>query len=302
MTPQAIEWLWPETPIAIGVIVLVALILHTVIVRAIRKLTSAAIARADQRRTTALTKAERLLAHAAGLAGERQAARTKTLGSLLSSVADTVIMTIAVLMILSTLNIDLAPLLASAGIGGIALAFGAQSLVKDYLSGMFMIFEDQYGVGDLVNLGAVTGTVEEVGLRITRVRDATGQVWYVRNGEIINVGNQTQGWSTANVDIPVASDEDPARAISLLTEVADALYADQKWADDLIEPPKVAGVNSLTPQTMTLRVILKCLPNKQWGVQRELLERAVVAFNDAGVRSPSHLFPQTPANGPAPLS
>lgn len=289
MTPLAIEWLWPETPIALGVIVLVALVARTVIVRGIDKVTQRALERADAHRAGAVARAERILAHATGMAGERQAARTATMASLLRSVTDTVIVTIALLMILSTLNIDLSPLLASAGIGGIALAFGAQSLVKDYLSGVFMIFEDQYGVGDLVNLGEVTGTVEEVGLRITRVRDAGGQVWYVRNGEILRVGNQTQGWSTANVDIPVAYDENAGRVVEILNQVMDEVAADPRWADDLLERPTVAGVNAITGGTMAIRVILKCAPNRQWGVQRDLLERSMTALNAAGVRGPAIL-------------
>lgn len=291
MTPFAIEWLWPETPIAIAVIVLVALIVRTLIVRGINRLAHAAIERADRHRSDVVTKAGRLLAQATGMAGERQGARTATMASLLRSVTDTVVVTVAMLMILSTLNVDLSPILASAGIGGIAIAFGAQSLVKDYLSGVFMIFEDQFGVGDLVNLGEVTGTVEEVGLRVTRVRDSGGQVWYVRNGEILRVGNQTQGWSTANIDIPVAYDEDPAKVMSILGTVMDEVDADPKWEGVLLERPTVAGVNSITGGTMTIRVFAKCAPNQQWGVQREILERSMIALNRAGIRGPSVIPP-----------
>ncbi len=290
MIPLAIEWLWPETPIAIAIIVLIALITRTLLVRAINRIAKAANERADRQRNGALGRAERLLAQATGLTGgERQAARTITLASLLCSVADTVVASVTILMVLSTLNIDLAPLLASAGIGGIALAFGAQSLVKDYLSGIFMIIEDQYGVGDLVNLGEVTGTVEEVGLRITRVRDAAGQVWYVPNGEILRVGNQSQGWSTAYIDIPVAYDEDPTKVIAVLEGVIDEVEADPTWEADLLERPTVAGVNSITGGTMTIRMIAKCAPNTHWAIHRAILQAAMNALSAAGVRGPAVL-------------
>ena len=158
-----------------------------------------------------------------------------------------------------------------------------------YLSGIFMIIEDQYGVGDLVNLGEVTGTVEEVGLRITRVRDAAGQVWYVPNGEILRVGNQSQGWSTAYIDIPVAYDEDPTKVIAVLEGVIDEVEADPAWEADLLERPTVAGVNSITGGTMTIRMIAKCAPNTHWAIHRAILQAAMNALSAAGVRGPAVL-------------
>ncbi len=134
---------------------------------------------------------------------ERRVARARTMGSLMKSIATIFIFTIVVLMCLSELNIDIAPLLASAGIAGIALGFGAQSLVKDFLNGLFMMFEDQYGVGDIVDLGEAVGVVEAVSPRVTRVRDYSGTVWYVRNGEILRVGNSNQNWARVNVDVAV---------------------------------------------------------------------------------------------------
>ena len=145
-------------------------------------------------------------------AATRRVQRAKTMGDLLKSVITGVLVAIFGTMILSQLGVNIAPIIASAGILGIALGFGAQSLVKDFLSGVFMIFEDQFGVGDVVDVGEATGTVEAVTLRVTRLRDLDGTVWYVPNGEILRVGNMSQNWSRAVVDIGVGYDEDLARA------------------------------------------------------------------------------------------
>lgn len=222
MVPYAIEWNWPETLIIILVILLVALIGRWLLVRAIRRASNLAIDRAKRRREALGTQNEPLYL-------ARYAARAATMGSLLRSLTNAVIAVLTVLTILATLGIPLTPLLASAGVGGVALGFGAQSLVKDYLSGIFMIVEDQYGVGDLVDLGEAIGTVEDVGLRVTRLRDGDGQVWYIRNGEIARVGNQSQGWSTAIIDIPVDTSESSTDVIGILSRVVAEVGADPEW-------------------------------------------------------------------------
>lgn len=216
----------------------------------------------------------------------RHEARTRTIGAVLSSVASVVITTLAVLMLLDTIGAPLGPVLASAGIGGVALGFGAQSLVKDYLSGMFMILEDQYGVGDIVDVGELTGTVEDVGLRVMRLRDPSGQVWYIRNGEINRVGNRSQGWSTGIVDVPVAYDEDVVKVLAVLKTTMDEVYADPKWENVLLGAPEIAGVDRIEGGTMVIRIFAKCAPNQHWGVQRDILERAQVALQAEGVRGP----------------
>jgi small conductance mechanosensitive channel len=287
MYPLAIEWIWPDTPIALAIIIVVALVSHALIVRGIRLGTQAAIRRAKAHHEHPDSRTARILAVATGATQERHEQRTATVGSLLRNITSIVIWLIAVLLMLAVLRIPLAPLLASAGVGGIALAFGAQSLVKDFLSGIFMIMEDQYGVGDLVNTGEVTGTVEEVGLRVTRLRDGTGTVWYVRNGEILRIGNQSQGWSTAIVDVPVAYDEDPGKVIGILDQVAADMETDDAYADILLEKPTVAGVNAVTATAMTIRMTAKTAPNQHWGIQRTLLERSLYALGRAGVRSPA---------------
>jgi small-conductance mechanosensitive channel len=214
------------------------------------------------------------------------------LGSLITAV----VYGIAVLMVLGEFNLNLAPLLASAGVAGVALGFGAQSLVKDFLSGIFMLLEDQYGVGDIVDTGDAVGTVEEVTLRITKLRDPSGVAWYVRNGEIVRIANKSQGWSTAVVDLPVSYAEDVERVIAIITTVVGEVYADPQWHDTMIEPPTVAGVEQITGTTVTIRVFAKTLTDQQWGVQREIRERAKVAFDAAGVRAPV-VFPPATAPG-----
>jgi len=287
MTPLVIEWTWPDTPIALVIIIVGALIFRWLIIRAINFGTKAAIHRAAMQRTHPESRAARILTMATGADNERYEQRISTVSSLLRNLTSIVVGAVLALTVLDVLNIPLTPLLASASVGGIALAFGAQSLVKDFLSGIFMIMEDQYGVGDLIDTGEVRGTVEEVGLRVTRVRDATGTVWYVRNGEILKLGNQSQGWSTAIIDVPVAYDEDAGKVIGILEQVATEIDADPAFEDVLLEKPTVAGVNAVTATTMSIRMVAKTAPNQHWGLQRALLERSLTALGKAGVRSPS---------------
>lgn len=217
---------------------------------------------------------------------DRQRQRVETLGSVLRSIATVVILTLAVFMIGEELGLNMAPMLASAGVGGVALGFGAQSLVKDFLSGMFMLAEDQYGVGDVIDVGAVTGTVEEVTLRVTRLRDVNGVIWYIRNGEITRLANKTQGWSTAIVDLPVAYGESPERVIGVLREAMAQLDADDAWEDRLLEEPRVVGVEAASATMFTVRIVAKCAPNEHWGVQREIRERSLIACAEAGIQPP----------------
>ena len=239
-------------------------------------------------------RAGRVLAQATGLADARHVQRVTTLGSLLRSIVTFVVALIATLTVMALVGLPLGPLLASAGVGGVALGFGAQSLVKDFLSGVFMIFEDQYGVGDVVDTGEAVGTVEEVGLRVTRLRDANGVVWYIRNGEIVRIGNKSQGWSTATVDSPVAYDENAERVIGIIRGVARTFDADPEWQESLLEEPDVVGVESISGQTMTIRTVAKCAPNQNFAVQRELRERIKAALDAAGVKAP----PVAPFGGP----
>ncbi|NJC86042.1 mechanosensitive ion channel family protein [Planosporangium mesophilum] len=213
---------------------------------------------------------------------ERRRQRAEALGSVLRSIASAVIFVITLMLVLSELGLNLAPLLASAGIVGLAVGFGAQNLVKDFVAGMFMLLEDQYGVGDVVDAGQASGTVEAVGLRITTIRDAQGVVWYIRNGEITRVGNKSQGWAQVVVDIPVGF-AGVREAAEILRTAAAKLADDPQWSDDLIDPPEVLGVEQITADGAVLRTTVKTTSESQWRVGRELRRCLTDALDRAGI-------------------
>jgi len=265
-------------PVLIVVTIVLALVVRWLAHRAIRTVVNNAVERAESH---APTHAEKLLGF-----DDRRRQRALTLGSLLKSIATFVIATIAILTIMALLGLPLAPLLASAGVGGVALGFGAQSLVKDFLSGIFMIIEDQYGVGDRIDTGEATGTVEEVTLRVTRLRDPAGVVWFIRNGEIVRIGNQSHGWAMATIDLQVAATEDPVKVIDLVKRVVEEFYADPDAQAKLLEPPSVAGVESVAAGAMTIRVFARCVPGEQWGVPRQIREKVKATFDAEGIKLP----------------
>jgi small conductance mechanosensitive channel len=294
VTPTS-AWEWfAGWPLQVLVVLLAAVVLKWLLNRSIDRVVNVTLAKADARREKQGGRASRVLNSATGLAHERHKQRTLTMGSLLRNIVTIAVAILTTLTILSTVGVDLAPLLATAGVGGVALGFGAQSLVKDFLSGIFMILEDQYGVGDIVDTGEAIGTVEEVSLRVTRLRDPSGVVWYVRNGEIIRIGNKSQGWSTALVDIPVSYAENLERVIPLIRDVVHRLDEEPEWKDKLLEEPQVLGVESVSGTAVTIRVLAKTAPEQQYGVSREIRERVKAAFDAAGVQGP----PLTPF-GPA---
>ncbi len=263
-----------------------AAVLRWVLQRLITRFVESTATRSSARLVQSSGKAGRVLATATGLANERREQRTRAMGSLLRSVVTIVVAVVAGLTVLQILGIPLAPLLASAGVGGLALGFGAQSLVRDFLSGVFMILEDQYGVGDIVDTGEAVGTVEEVTLRITRLRDINGVTWYVRNGEIVRVGNHSQGFASAVVDVPFSFKEDVDRVIGIITGVVHALTDDEAWAPRLPEEPSVLGVESMSAGTMTVRVLATCTSGSQWDLKREMRRRIKDAFDREGIKGP----------------
>ena len=213
--------------------------------------------------------------------------RITALTSVLRSVASAVICTIAGFLVLGEFGLNLAPLLAGAGILGIALGFGAQSLVRDFLSGLFILVEDQFGVGDIVDLDQQTvGTVEAVSLRTTRLRSVDGTVWHVPNGDIRRVGNKSQHWSRALLDVEVAYDTDIDHAKAVIQRVADALWQER---DDILEEPEVWGVERLAANAVVIRLVVKTRPADQYAVSRELRQRLKEAFDVEGIEIP---FPQ----------
>ena len=298
VTPQN-AWDWfKDEPLKIVVTIAAALVLRFLLIRSIGRVVRVTLARADARRSQEPGRARRALASASGIVHERHQQRTLTMGSLLRSTVTFVIALITILTVMGIVHINLAPALATAGVGGVALGFGAQSLVKDFLSGIFMILEDQYGVGDVIDTGEAVGTVEEVSLRVTRLRDGQGVVWYIRNGEIVRIGNKSQGWSTAVVDIPVAYSENLDVVIPLIREVVHQLDAETAWQDKLLEEPQVVGVESMTGTAVTIRVLAKTAPEQQYGVSREIRERVKAAFDERGIKAPVISPFAAPGGGP----
>jgi moderate conductance mechanosensitive channel len=217
----------------------------------------------------------------------RRVQRAKTMGSLLKSISSGVVVAVIATMMLSALGLNIGPVLASAGIIGVALGFGSQTLVKDFLAGIFLIFEDQYGVGDVVDVGdSLSGTVEAVSLRVTRLRDTNGTVWYVRNGELLRVGNMSQNWARTVLDIQVSAREDLAKVRRVLSEVSDDLWKDDEFDGVIIEQPEIWGIEAMTPDAITLRVTLKTAPMEQWRVAREMRERIKARFDHEDIEAP----------------
>ena len=272
-------------PLSILGLIVLGLVLRWLLARMIDRLTSRA-AEGTVPGVLQRTKAHQMFLETSPAAVERREQRARTMGSLLKSITTGVLLTIVLFMIVAQMGYNIAPLIASAGIIGVALGFGAQSLVKDFLSGIFMILEDQYGVGDAVDLGEASGTVEAVGLRVTRLRDVNGTVWYVRNGEILRVGNMSQNWARTVLDIPVAYDEDLTRVRSVLREVAQELWEDEEYRADIIEEPEVWGVERLDPDGVVVRVVLKTAPLEQWNIAREMRERIKDRFDVLGIEIP----------------
>lgn len=216
----------------------------------------------------------------------RRKQRAATMAGVVKSIITGLVVITIMTMILSELGVNIAPIIASAGIVGLALSFGAQSLVKDFVSGIFIFLEDQYGVGDVVDLGEANGSVEAVTLRMTRLRDINGTVWYVPNGEIMRVGNKSQNWSRAVIDVGVAYDEDLVRVQQVLREVAHDLWDDDDFRDVIIEEPEVTGVEMLAADAVTVRVMVKTAPLEQWAVARALRQRIKARFDHEGIEIP----------------
>lgn len=284
------------TPLTIAIIILFAVVFWLICRKIINKVTQNLVAKAEADRATIARRTSSTSDLQQVLMSQRRRQRAEALASLLRSVVTVCIAGVTILLVLAQLNINITPLLASAGVVGLALGFGAQSMVKDYLSGISMILEDQYGVGDVVDLGPVVGTVEDVTLRITRVRDMSGVVWYVRNGEVLRVANRSQGWTMAVVDMPIGYDEDLERVRELVEAVAVDMDDDPQYDDMLLDKPTYAGVESVTGEAVTIRVIAKAAPEKQIPVTRILRERLKLTFDRAGIRMP--LAPASPAAAP----
>ena len=289
-----------DRPVKVVVIVLLALLVRRLVHRAIDGLIERLMSERSTEERDAVAAAEAatgtlrrdLLAEKLASLRERTERarqRAKTLGVLFKSVASAVVGIVTFMMLLGEFDINLGPLIAGAGIVGVAIGFGAQSLVRDLLSGIFMLIEDQYGVGDVIDVGDAIGTVESVGLRTTRIRDVRGTLWHVPNGEIRRVGNMSQVWARAILDIDVAYDTDLDLAMETIKTVADRLWEEQLEEATIVEEPVISGVQNFGADAVTIRLSVRTEPSEQWSTGRVLRKRIKEAFDDAGIEIP---FPQ----------
>lgn len=235
-------------------------------------------------REAALRRARRMVEQK-----ERSEQRARTLGTVLRSMASIMVYGLALLISLGEFGINLGPMIAGAGIVGVAIGFGAQSLVRDFLTGIFMLLEDQYGVGDVVDVGSAVGVVEEVKLRTTQIRDINGSLWHIPNGQINRVANMSQEWARAVLDIEVAYDTDLAQAMTVIKEVADGVWRDNLPDATILEEPAIAGVQAFGESSIVIRLMAKVEPGEQWAASREIRRRLKEAFDESGIEIP---FPQ----------
>lgn len=286
-------------PLRVLLVLLAALAVRIAVGRAITRVVgSTAEGRVGRHLTTLGTHAPTLVDPSPAAAARRRA-RAQTIGGVLRSVVNAVLVTVVVVTALGQLGVNLAPILASAGIVGVAVGFGSQNLVRDFLSGLFLILEDQFGVGDVIDAGPAVGTVEAVGLRSTRIRDVHGTLWHVRNGTITRIGNFSQAWNRTLIDVTVPHGTDLSGAREVLQRTADEVWQDPEFAGVVLEQPAVWGVDQLSPAGVTLRVALRRV-NGQDAVDRALRERLVRACASAGIPLTATPTPVTLVPYPGP--
>ncbi len=286
---SASEWLI-DKPLRILLILLVAWILSRLALRWVKRVVGRMVAPPSN----PIERLERLgidlpESLAPTITDPRRQSRADSISTVLTSTAIVSIWTIAGITVLGILGVQLGPLIAGAGIAGVALGFGAQSLVKDCIAGLFMLAEDQYGIGDVVDLGEAVGVVEGISLRTTILRSLDGTVWHVPNGVVQRVGNLSQLWSVAVLDVDVAYQTDLVRARELLHRAADEVCEREEFAPHVIEAPTVLGVERLGADGITLRLTVKVEPGTQWSLQRAMREHVKDVFDGAAIEIP---FPQ----------
>jgi small-conductance mechanosensitive channel len=281
---KAADW-FIGRPLTILVIVAVAWIASRLGRRAVRKAVYRVMESNANARSWAL---QRVGVEHAGptVTDPRREGRAAAISIVLASTLTVIIWSIAFIMVLGEFNVDLAPLIAGAGIAGVALGFGAQSLVKDCISGLFMLIEDQYGIGDDVDLGEAIGLVDRITLRTTVLRGPDGTLWHVPNGQVIRVGNRSALWTVAMLDIVVGPGADVELAGRLIDETAKRVAENEQFVADVLEAPELLGVESIAPEGVTLRVRIKTRPGSQFAVQRALREAIKDALDRAGVPPP----------------
>ncbi len=277
-------------PLQIILIVLIAVVLNRLLRRAIKRFAARIEGSSQSGGLRRLRDRTPSVLLGTGEVNLRSAARAETITAVLRSLCTGVIATFALIYMLSAVGLELGPLLAGAGVAGVALGFGAQSLVKDFLSGIFMLIEDQFGVGDVVDVGEASGTVEQVTLRVTRLRDVNGTVWHVPNGQILRVGNKSQQWARSVLDVPVAPSVDLERAARVIGDAALAVWELDEAKPDVLESPEVLGVEYLGPDAVTIRVQGKTRPGAQWRVNRLLRVHVAEALERHGIELPAAMY------------
>ena len=270
--------------VQIAVIIIVSVIVRIVLQFVIRRVVNRIVNGVKKRQGVDDTQA----LQNSPLAAVRIVQRTRTLGSVLNNIFTTVIVIVAVLLIVTAINKNLtgAFSLITAALGA-GLGFGAQNIVKDIFNGLFMVAEDQLGVGDVVDLGYATGVVENVGIRVTQVRDVNGTLWYVRNGEILRVGNMSQGWARVIIDMAVPYDADVEAVQERMLETATTLASDPKWRSRVLEKPEIWGLESISAEALVIRLVVKTRSTAKDDVARELRIRLKKALDVMGVKLPA---------------
>lgn len=273
-----------EKPISIITIILGAIflriLLHFVIRRVVNRIVSGVKKRQNVDDTQSIVSSP--------LAAVRVVQRTRTLGSVLNNIVSVVIVIVALLLIVTAIDANIlgsfALITAALGAG---LGFGAQNIVKDVLNGLFMVAEDQVGVGDVIDVGEATGTVESVGIRITTIRDVDGTLWFVRNGEILRVGNKSQGWARVIIDLPAPYHSDVEAVQARMLSTATAMANSPQWRRKIIEKPEIWGLEAISAEALVVRLVMKTRPADQWDVARELRFQLKSALDDMGVNLPA---------------
>lgn len=274
------EW---RVPLTIVLIVVGVIVLRWLLLLILRRSIERVVSGVKKTHNVELTQE---LA-SAPLRAARIVQRTRTLGTVINSFLTVVLLGAALVLVLDVLGVPVLGILGAAGVIAAGLAFGAQNLVKDILNGMFMVFEDQFGIGDIVDLGVASGTVESVGVRITSIRDVSGTLWHVRNGEILRVGNKSQGWARVIIDLPVPYNADIDAVTDVILTTAQSLATDPTWQRKILENPEIWGVESVSAEAIVLRLVIKTRSADQWSVARELRIRVKLALDQLGVSVPS---------------
>ena len=271
--PVSFDWdafwkMW-GIPIRIAGIIVVAVLLRVALHFTIRRIVDQVVNGIKRKQNVDDTQA----LMASPLQAVRVVQRTRTLGSVLNNVVTVLIAGIALVLVLGELNFDIVAIVGAASVVGAGLAFGAQNIVKDLLNGVFMVAEDQRGVGDVVDVGPAAGVVEAVGIRVTQIRDVNGVLWFVRNGEILRVGNMSQGWTRVVIDLAVPYSADVDQVQDAMLATATELAAVPRWKRAILETPEVWGIQSIAEEHVVIRIVVKTRSSDRDTVDRELRSR-----------------------------